>query len=132
MIFLQGVITKYIVSELDENYEFAFTGIEVEDEEAQVKLDSEKLSSGMVAMQDIFKKYNGRDFDPEKDIILNQIYQGMKQAEEQNKMFGASQPGQQPEGVPEDEEDPFAQYKSFNENPIMKPAVDYYLKNLYK
>lgn len=132
LIFLQGVITKYIVSELDENYEFAFTGIEVEDEEAQVKLDSEKLSSGMVAMQDIFKKYNGRDFDPEKDIILNQVYQGMKQAEEQNKMFGASQPGQQPEGVPEDEEDPFAQYKSFNDNPIMKPAVDYYLKNLYK
>ena len=132
LIFLQGVITKYIVSELDENYEFAFTGIEVEDEEAQVKLDSEKLSSGMVAMQDIFKKYNGRDFDSEKDIILNQVYQGMKQAEEQNKMFGASQPGQQPEGVPEDEEDPFAQYKSFNENPIMKPAVDYYLKNLYK
>lgn len=132
LIFLQGVITKYIVSELDENYEFAFTGIEVEDEEAQVKLDSEKLSSGMVAMQDIFKKYNGRDFDPEKDIILNQVYQGMKQAEEQNKMFGASQPGQQPEGVPEDEDDPFAQYKSFNENPIMKPAVDYYLKNLYK
>lgn len=132
LIFLQGVITKYIVSELDENYEFAFTGIEVEDEEAQVKLDSEKLSSGMVAMQDIFKKYNGRDFNPEKDIILNQVYQGMKQAEEQNKMFGASQPGQQPEGVPEDEEDPFAQYKSFNENPIMKPAVDYYLKNLYK
>lgn len=132
LIFLQGVITKYIVSELDENYEFAFTGIEVEDEEAQVKLDSEKLSSGMVAMQDIFKRYNGRDFDPEKDIILNQVYQGMKQAEEQNKMFGASQPGQQPEGVPEDEEDPFAQYKSFNDNPIMKPAVDYYLKNLYK
>lgn len=132
LIFLQGVITKYIVSELDENYEFAFTGTEVEDEEAQVKLDSEKLSSGMVAMQDIFKKYNGRDFDPEKDIILNQVYQGMKQAEEQNKMFGASQPGQQPEGVPEDEEDPFAQYKSFNDNPIMKPAVDYYLKNLYK
>lgn len=132
LIFLQGIITKYIVSELDENYEFAFTGIEVEDEEAQVKLDSEKLSSGMVAMQDIFKKYNGRDFDPEKDIILNQVYQGMKQAEEQNKMFGASQPGQQPEGVPEDEEDPFVQYKSFNDNPIMKPAVDYYLKNLYK
>ena len=133
LIFLQGVITKYIVSELDENYEFAFTGIEVEDEEAQVKLDSEKLSSGMVSMQDIFKKYNGRDFDPDKDIILNQVYQGMKQAEEQNKMFGASQPGQQPEGVPEgDEEDPFAQYKSFNDNPIMKPAVDYYLKNLYK
>lgn len=132
LIFLQGIITKYIVSELDENYEFVFTGIDVEDEEAQVKLDSEKLSSGMVSMQDIFKKYNGRDFDPEKDIILNQVYQGMKQAEEQNKMFGASQPGQQPEGVPEDEEDPFAQYKSFNENPIMKPAVDYYLKNLYK
>lgn len=132
LIFLQGIITKYIVSELDENYEFAFTGIEVENEEAQVKLDSEKLSSGMVSMQDIFKKYNGRDFDPEKDIILNQVYQGMKQAEEQNKMFGASQPGQQPEGVPENEEDPFAQYKSFNDNPIMKPAVDYYLKNLYK
>lgn len=133
LIFLQRIITKYIVSELDEEFEFVFTGIEVEDEQAQVKLDADKLDKGMVAMQDIFKKYNGRDFDPEKDIILNQVYQSAKQAEEQNKMLGSSQPGMQPDGVPEDDDnDPFASYKSFENDPIMKPAMDYYLKNLYR
>ena len=67
LIFLENVITKYIVSELDEDFEFSFTGIEVEDEEAQVKLDAEKLEKGMVAMQDIFQKYSGRPLDPENE-----------------------------------------------------------------
>lgn len=140
LIFLENIITKYIVSELDEDWEFAFTGIEVEDEEAQVKLDMDKLDKGMVAMQDIFQKYSGRPFDPEKDIIINQVYQTAKQAEQQQQMFGASVPGQsQEEGVPgEDEgdfgmeeENPFDKYKSMD-NPILQPAIEYYQKNLWK
>lgn len=137
LIFLENVITKYIISELDEDFEFSFTGIEVEDEEAQVKLDSEKLEKGMVAMQDIFQKYSGRPFDPENDIIINQVYQTAKQAEQQQQMYGASVPGESEEaGVPSDEEslgeNPFDKYKSFDNNPILAEAINYYKTNLYK
>lgn len=135
--FLENVITKYIVSELDEDFEFSFTGIEVEDEEAQVKLDAEKLEKGMVAMQDIFQKYSGRPLDPENDIIINQVYQTAKQAEQQQQMYGASVPGESEEaGVPNDEEsfseNPFDKYKSFDNNPILAEAINYYKTNLYK
>lgn len=137
LVFLENVITKYIVSELDEDFEFSFTGIEVEDEEAQVKLDAEKLEKGMVAMQDIFQKYSGRPLDPENDIIINQVYQTAKQAEQQQQMYGASVPGESEEaGVPNDEEsfseNPFDKYKSFDNNPILAEAINYYKTNLYK
>lgn len=137
LIFLENVITKYIVSELDEDFEFSFTGIEVEDEEAQVRLDAEKLEKGMVAMQDMFQKYSGRPLDPENDIIINQVYQTAKQAEQQQQMYGASVPGESEEaGVPNDEEsfseNPFDKYKSFDNNPILAEAINYYKTNLYK
>lgn len=137
LIFLENVITKYIVSEIDEDFEFSFTGIEVEDEEAQVKLDAEKLEKGMVAMQDIFQKYSGRPLDPENDIIINQVYQTAKQTEQQQQMYGASVPGESEEaGVPNDEEsfseNPFDKYKSFDNNPILAEAINYYKTNLYK
>lgn len=136
LIFLQNIITEYLVSELNEDFEFVFTGIEVEDEEAQVKLDKDKLEMGMVAMQDIFKKYSGREFDPENDIILNQVYQTAQATKQQQEMYGASVPGESEEkGVPMDEEieeNPFDKYKSFSNDPIMGPAIDYYRKNLYK
>lgn len=135
LIFLENIITEYLVSELDENFEFAFTGIEVEDEEAQVELDKKKLEGGMVAMQDIFKKYSGREFDPENDIILNQVYQQAATQKQQQEMFGSSVPGEfQEEGVPsegEEFENPFDKYKSID-NSILQPAMDYYMKNLYK
>lgn len=135
LIFLENIITEYLISELDENFEFAFTGIEVEDEEAQVELDKKKLEGGMVAMQDIFKKYSGREFDPENDIILNQVYQQAATQKQQQEMFGSSVPGEfQEEGVPsegEEFENPFDKYKSID-NPILQPAMDYYMKNLYK
>lgn len=136
LIFLQNIITKYIVSELNEDFEFVFTGIEIEDEETQVKLDKEKLDGGMVAMQDIFKKYSGRDFDPENDIILNNVYQQSVAQKQQQEMFGSSVPGEyEEEGVPdensEEVENPFDKYKSID-NPILQPALDYYMKNLYK
>lgn len=133
LIFLENIITKYIVSEIDEDYELVFTGIEVEDEETQVNLDKTKLESGMVAMQDIFKKYSGREFDPDKDIILNQVYQQVQTSKQQQEMFGSSVPGEMnEEGVPQDEsENPFDKYKSID-NPIMTAAFDYIGKNFGK
>jgi hypothetical protein len=133
LIFLENIITKYIVSEIDEDYEFVFTGIEVEDEETQVNLDKTKLESGMVSMQDIFKKYSGREFDPENDIILNQVYQQAQSSKQQQEMFGSSVPGEMnEEGVSQDEsENPFDKYKSID-NPIMTAAFDYIGKNFGK
>lgn len=133
LIFLENIITKYIVSEIDEDYEFVFTGIEVEDEETQVNLDKIKLESGMISMQDIFKKYSGREFDSENDIILNQVYQQAQASKQQQEMFGSSVPGEMSEeGVPQDEEiNPFDKYKSID-NPIMTAAFDYIGKNFGK
>lgn len=133
LIFLENIITKYIVSEIDEDYEFIFTGIEVEDEETQVNLDKIKLESGMVSMQDVFKKYSGREFDSENDIILNQVYQQAQASKQQQEMFGSSVPGEMSEeGVPQDEEiNPFDKYKSID-NPIMTAAFDYIGKNFGK
>lgn len=133
LIFLENIITKYIVSEIDEDYEFVFTGIEVEDEETQVNLDKIKLESGMVSMQDIFKKYSGREFDSENDIILNQVYQQAQASKQQQEMFGSSVPGEMDEeGVPQDEsKNPFDKYKSID-NPIMTAAFDYIGKNFGK
>lgn len=134
LIFLENIITKYIVSEIDEDYEFVFTGIEVEDEETQVNLDKIKLESGMVSMQDIFKKYSGREFDSENDIILNQVYQQAQASKQQQEMFGSSVPGEMDEEgvVPQDEsKNPFDKYKSID-NPIMTAAFDYIGKNFGK
>lgn len=126
LIFLQDIINKFLISELDEEMEFAFTGIEVEDEEKQVKLDSEKLSAGMVSMQDMFRKYSGREFDENKDIILNQVYQTQKQAS----MFGGegmnqivdNETGEPEAGVP----NPFEEVeKSMKGNPIFERACEF-------
>lgn len=126
LIFLQDIINKFLISELDEEMEFAFTGIEVEDEEKQVKLDSEKLAAGMVSMQDMFRKYSGREFDENKDIILNQVYQTQKQAS----MFGGEgmnqivddETGEPEAGVP----NPFEEVeKSMKGNPIFERACEF-------
>lgn len=126
LIFLQDIINKFIVSELDEEMEFAFTGMEVEDEEKQVKLDADKLSAGMVSMQDMFRKYSGREFDENKDIILNQVYQTQKQmsmygGEGMNQMVD-EQTGEPEAGVP----NPFEEVeRSMASNPIFEKACEF-------
>ena len=126
LIFLQDIINKFIVSELDEEMEFAFTGIEVEDEEKQVKLDTDKLSAGMVSMQDMFRKYSGREFDENKDIILNQVYQTQKQmsmygGEGMNQMVD-EQTGEPEAGIA----NPFEEVeRSMASNPIFEKACEF-------
>lgn len=95
LIFYQNVLNKYIISEIDDRFEFAFTGIEVEDESAQVELDKKKLEAGVVSLEDMFRKYSDRELDPEKDTILNSIYQ----TAQSNKMVGGDGMNQMVDGM---------------------------------
>lgn len=84
LVFYQNILNKYIVSEIDDRLELVFTGIEIEDEAAQVELDKKKSEAGFVSLEDMFEKYSGRKFNPEKDTILNTVYQSAQS----NKMMG--------------------------------------------
>lgn len=126
LVFLQSVFNHYLIEELNEDFELAFTGMEVEDEEKQVKLDKEKIEMGAVSMEDMFKKYSGRDFDPETDTILNSVYQQAQQA----KMYG----GETMNNIVEEETGEEGMPNPFNEdsmksmvseNPIMRDALSY-------
>lgn len=100
LIFYQNILNKYIISEIDDRLELVFTGIEIEDEASQVELDKKKSEAGFVAMQDMFEKYSGRKFDPDKDIILNNVYQSAQR----DKMQGGDYMNQvAEEGAPGDE-----------------------------
>jgi len=88
---IQKSIDKFIVSELNPSYEFVFTGIDIENEVIKLESDMKKLQSGVVAMQDKFKEYSGRDFNPDKDIILNPIYLQQKMQQ----YYGGQQMNQQ-------------------------------------
>lgn len=84
LVFYQNVLNKYIISEIDDRLELVFTGIEIEDEAAQVELDKKKSEAGFVSLEDMFEKYSRRKFNPEKDTILNTVYQSAQS----NKMMG--------------------------------------------
>ena len=84
LVFYQNVLNKYIISEIDDRLELVFTGIEIEDEAAQGELDKKKSEAGFVSLEDMFEKYSGRKFNPEKDTILNTVYQSAQS----NKMMG--------------------------------------------
>ena len=126
LVFLQSVFNHYLIEELNEDFELVFTGMEVEDEEKQVKLDKEKIEMGAVSMEDMFKKYSGRDFDPKTDTILNSVYQQAQQA----KMYG----GETMNNIVEEETGEEGMPNPFNEdsmksmvseNPIMRDALSY-------
>lgn len=123
LIFLQKLISKYIVSEIDEQFEFVFTGLSIEDEAAQVELDAKRSAAGFVSHEDMFEKYSGRKFDEKKDTILNQIYQSAQQAKQ---MGGQGMNDLVDEETGEDDGNPFSQFeKSAEHSPIVKEALRY-------
>lgn len=124
LIFFQNIINKYIVEEIDEDFEFAFTGIEVEDASKQVELDKKKSEAGFVSFEDMFEKYSGRPYNEETDTILNAQFQQAQQIKQQAEMYAEPVPGE--EGG--EEEDPFVQYKSID-NPILDASLDYINKH---
>lgn len=125
LIFIQNIINHYLVSEIDENYEFVFTGVENANEEGQVELDKKKLEAGMVSMEDIFRKYSRRNFDKEKDTILNPVYQTARATDQNQQMYAEPQVGE----VDMNGENPFDAYKSLSDNPIFEEGMKYFKNN---
>lgn len=128
LVFLQEVINYYLVSELDEDFEFVFTGVDAEDEGRQVEIDAKKIQNGMVCLEDIFEKYSGRKFNPETDTILNQSYQLQKQYQMQQAMYSGEAMNEEVDRQTASEEKEDTQ-KSFSSNPIMDAAMSYIEKN---
>lgn len=130
LMFLQKFMTKYIVSEIDPEFEFIFTGIDLEDEETIIKNDKLKSEAGFVSMEDMFEKYSGRKIT-DKDTILNTVaFQYKSQlnfgGEEENAMVDEESGGEDV-GV----QNPFAAFeKEAESNPIVKSSMDYINKNI--
>ena len=123
--FLEKLFNKYIVSEINPEFEFKFTGISIEDENAKIDLDKKKLDAGVVSQEDMFLKYSGRKCDPKKDTILNQTYQSAQNA----KQMGGGVMNQVADEDEEsgDESNPFSQYeKSIESSPIMQESMKYF------
>lgn len=126
LVFYQNILNKYIISEIDDRLELVFTGIEIEDEDAQVELDKKKTEAGFVSVEDMFLKYSGRKLDPEKDTILNSVYQTAMS----NKMMGGEDMNAiaDEEGGNEEAEkqaiDDFLMAKSVD-NPILGKALEF-------
>lgn len=130
--FRQKQINKYLVSELNPDYEFVFTGVDLEDEQTQLENDIKLGAAGFTSLEDNFKKYSKREFDPEKDTILNQIWLQAKQApqfggEESNAAVD-EMTGEPNEGV----QNPFEQFGKSEENDPILSETQRYLNNLFK
>lgn len=117
---IQRMFTRYIVEPLDENYEFVFTGVEVEDQEVSLDMDVKKVQNGFMSLEDGFRKYSGRDFDPEKDTILNSVW---LQLQNQKMMGGATM-----NGIVDNLDNSFGEdsvVPEENSNPFEKALVSY-------
>lgn len=130
--FIQRKITKYIVSQLDPNFEFVFTGMEPEDEDKILEQDTKKVQFGGMSMEDFFKKHSKRDFDPKKDTILNNIYAQQRQMN----LMGGEQSNAAVDEMTGDEkgnlykENPYDEYEKSEENIFFKSFNDFCDKNL--
>ena len=130
MMFLQKVISKYIVSEINPQFEFVFTGIDLEDEEQKVKNIDAALKAGITSFEKQFEEYEGEKYDPKKHTILNSIFQQSKQMEQQQKMYGGQQSNEavdQETGEPEEgAPNPFDEFvESEKSNPILAESMKY-------
>lgn len=128
LVFYQNILNKYIISEIDDRFELVFTGIEIKDEAAQVELDKKKSEAGFVSLEDMFEKYSGRKFDPNKDTILNTVYQSAQS----NKMMGGEGmneivDGEEGNGSPKTAEEAIQamMVEKSMENPILGKALEF-------
>ena len=119
---LQRMFTKYIVERFDDDYEFYFCGVETEDQAAALDMDVKKIASGFMSLEDGFKKHSGRDYDPQKDTLLNPVLIQVQQM----KMMGGNAFGQPEGSSPREKNDnPFIQNDEEEQNPFQKSLIDY-------
>jgi hypothetical protein len=125
--FIQNKLNKFIVSQLDPNYEFVFTGVEQEDKIQSLDMDVKKSAAGFVSMEDMFKKYSNRDYNKDKDTILNQIMMQIKQQE----AFGSQQSNEAVDQETGDESgNPFKQGAD-DQNPFTKGMNTWMESNIF-
>lgn len=129
--FLQKLINKYIVSEIDEEFEFAFTGVDIEDEQAQVELDTKKVSGGLISFESAFEKYMGRPYDEKKDTILNPQFLQILQMKQ---MGGQGMNEEVDNQARENGEEPFNPFDDFGKanDPFIMGLNHYINKTLTK
>jgi len=131
--FLQKVINKFIVSELNEEFEFIFTGVDIEDEESRIKNIDAALKAGITSFEKQFKAFEGEDYDPKKHTILNSVFQQAQQM----KMYGGQESNEavdQMTGEPDEgAQNPFDEFsRGADSNPILKESLKYIEDNLQK
>jgi hypothetical protein len=141
LLFLEKVLTKWIVSEIDSEFEFRFTGIDTQDESEAVDITKKKLDAGIVSFESEFQKEMGRPYNPKKDTILNSAFLQAQQM----KMYGGQDSNQAVDEMTGEESDnPFEMYgpqqggekpspdvlKSMQSDPILSQALNYIEQNL--
>jgi hypothetical protein len=123
--FLQKVINKWLVSELDERFEFVFCGIDTENESVAIELDTKKLASGLVSFESMYEKHMGRPYNKETDTILNPVFLQNKQMG----MYGGEQSNEAINEMTNEPEkgavNPFAEGLEKSVNPIMNECMKY-------
>ncbi len=133
--FIEKIINKYIVSEIDDRFEFIFTGVDIEDREAAAKVAKLELEAGIVSFEYAFERRMGRPYDPENDTILNPQMVAMEQIKTFGgaKMNGISDDGDMSsEGEEGGEDNVFNQFaKAESDDPIVRASKEY-IQNTFK
>lgn len=124
--FLEKVISRYIVSEINPEYEFCWCGVDLEDEETKIKNVDSALRAGITSFEKQFEAYEGEKYDPKKHTILNPVFQQAQQM----KMYGGMESNDAVDEMTGDSEtgvkNPFEEFeRSSDSNPIVKASLDY-------
>jgi len=131
MMFLQKVLSKYIVSEINPDFEFVFTGIDLEDEEAKIKNIDAALKAGITSFEKQFEAFEGEKYNEKKHTILNSVFQQAQMA----KQYGGQQSneavdqetGEAGSGAP----NPFDEFsEGMESNPILRESMKYLREQL--
>jgi hypothetical protein len=118
--FIQRKINKYIVSQIDPNYEFQFVGLNGMTIQEELDVEIKKLSN-FQTVNEIRKKYS---LEPVEggDLILNPTFAQQKMMEMNQAQMGGEMGGEMGMGESEDE-NPFLNWDSEDddeENPFLK------------
>jgi hypothetical protein len=128
--FWEKKFTKFIVGPLSEGrYQFKYTGVEPDDDDAQLDKDIKLLTNGGLSLADFFMKYNKRELDLNKDIIMNAIALQYKQLMQQGGQESNESVDQMSgEYNPEDyEQNPFAQFEESEQSDPFTKSFNIYM-----
>lgn len=130
--FIQRKINKYIVSQINPEFEFVFMGLNGKTIEQELDMDIKKLQ-GFQTINEIRQKWDLPEIE-NGDIIENSVYfqaynqakqQEMQQQQQEDMMF------QQEEEYEDEEENPFEEYEDEEENPFEEYEKEKADKNIF-